>query len=311
MIALRQTLLPVPVRPAINRCGSVDRSTVNGFPETSLPRKMGIRILLTRPSTSSITSRSRTICRVSLGTSIPTVFLPGMGATIRTLGTRSAIARSSASPVILESRRPASSCTSYWAITGPVSISTTLTLKPKSANVFSRVRALRRTSCSCSSKQMSSDSLSSLISGSSYCWGASLCTASLRRSMTSSRSLLSRRWRIRSGGPVLLASLLDSGPPDCLAVGSWPLCSPSDLRASLRSLARNFRLFRTFRWPESRLEIAMSAAATSSLSSVKSLSAVAKVSNATDSFSVTAFARRCGPQWIASRTVLRANSSNV
>ena len=62
---------------------------------------------------------------------MPTVFLPGIGATMRTLGTRRAIARSSARPVIFDSRRPASSSTSYWAITGPVSISTTFTLKPK------------------------------------------------------------------------------------------------------------------------------------------------------------------------------------
>ena len=57
---------------------------------------------------------------------MPTVFLPGIGATMRTLGTRRAIARSSARPVIFDSRRPASSSTSYWAMTGPVSISTTL-----------------------------------------------------------------------------------------------------------------------------------------------------------------------------------------
>ena len=83
---------------------------------------------------------------------MPTVFLPGIGATMRTLGTRRAMARSSARPVILLSRRPASSSTSNWAMTGPVSISTTRTLKPKSRNVFSRILALRRTSFSCSSK---------------------------------------------------------------------------------------------------------------------------------------------------------------
>ena len=50
---------------------------------------------------------------------MPTVFLPGIGATIRTLGTRRAMARSSARPVILLSRSPASSSTSNWAMTGP------------------------------------------------------------------------------------------------------------------------------------------------------------------------------------------------
>jgi len=38
MIELRQTLLPVPVRPAINRCGNAARSTTIGLPATSLPR---------------------------------------------------------------------------------------------------------------------------------------------------------------------------------------------------------------------------------------------------------------------------------
>ena len=46
MIELRHTDLPVPVRPAISRCGSVVRSTTSGLPATSLPRKSGIFILL-------------------------------------------------------------------------------------------------------------------------------------------------------------------------------------------------------------------------------------------------------------------------
>ena len=114
-----------------------------------------------------MTSRRRTICRSLLGTSMPTVFLPGIGATIRTLGTRRAMARSSARPVILLSRRPASSSTSNWAMTGPVWISTTRMLKPKSRKVFSRILALRRTSFSCSSKQNGSLGSSRSMPGSS------------------------------------------------------------------------------------------------------------------------------------------------
>ena len=49
MIEFRHTLLPVPVRPAISRCGSVVRSTTIGLPATSLPRKIGIRIFLALP----------------------------------------------------------------------------------------------------------------------------------------------------------------------------------------------------------------------------------------------------------------------
>ena len=124
-------------------------STTIGLPATSLPRKIGIFIVRLFAGVSSITSRRRTICRVVLGTSMPTEFFPGIGATMRTLGTRRAIARSSARFVIFASRRPASSSISYCEITGPVSTSTTFTLKPNSANVFSSTRARSRTSCSC------------------------------------------------------------------------------------------------------------------------------------------------------------------
>ena len=149
MIEFKQTDLPVPVRPAISKCGMLAMSTTMGLPATSLPRKIGIFIERLFDCVSSITSRRRTICRVVFGTSMPTEFLPGIGATIRTLGTRSAIARSSARLVILASRRPASSSISYCEITGPVSISTTFTLNPNSPKVFSSTFARSRTSCSC------------------------------------------------------------------------------------------------------------------------------------------------------------------
>ena len=151
MIEFKHTDLPVPVRPAINKCGKLARSTVRDFPETSLPRNRGIFCFLICGPLSSITSRIRTICRCSFGTSMPTLFLPGIGATMRTLGTRRAIAKSSARPVILLNRRPASSSISYCAMTGPVSISTTRTLKPKFLKVSSRTLAFRLTSSVCSS----------------------------------------------------------------------------------------------------------------------------------------------------------------
>ena len=145
----------------------VVRSKASGLPETSLPRKIGICIFSVRLSVSSITSRSRTTCCVSFGTSMPTVFFPGIGATTRTLGTRKAIAKSSESPDILESRNPASSSTSYCAITGPVSTSTTLTRNPKLENVFSSNRAFLRTSSACSFKCTWSEGSSNSLSGNS------------------------------------------------------------------------------------------------------------------------------------------------
>ena len=98
------------------------RSKTRGEPLTSLPRKRGILHFLGLASSVAITSFKRTITRRSLGTSMPTVVLPGIGATIRTLGTARAIARSSARLMIRDTRRPASSSISNWVMTGPVSI---------------------------------------------------------------------------------------------------------------------------------------------------------------------------------------------
>ena len=127
IIALRQTDLPVPVRPAISRWGMSARSKTSGMPLASLPRNSGMRHSWNRSPTPAITSPSRTMLRWSLGTSMPTVVLPGIGATIRTLGTARAIARSSARLMIFDTRSPASSSISNWVMTGPVSIWTTRT----------------------------------------------------------------------------------------------------------------------------------------------------------------------------------------
>ncbi len=86
MIAFKHTLLPVPVRPAISKCAATPNRRRADYLRTSLPKKIGIFSFFTLPSDSSITSRSLTTWRCSLGTSMPTVFLPGMGATMRTLG---------------------------------------------------------------------------------------------------------------------------------------------------------------------------------------------------------------------------------
>ncbi len=78
------------------------RSKTIGEPLASLPRNRGMRKLSNFRSTPDITSPSRTTWRWSLGTSMPTVVCPGIGATMRTLGTARAIARSSARLMIFE-----------------------------------------------------------------------------------------------------------------------------------------------------------------------------------------------------------------
>ena len=64
MIEFKQTDFPVPVRPAIRRCGSFAKSATIGAPPTSLPRKIGIAIFSACAAHSSITSRRRTSWRL-------------------------------------------------------------------------------------------------------------------------------------------------------------------------------------------------------------------------------------------------------
>ena len=113
------------------------------MPFTSLPRNKRdaqLRPMLA-PRRRSPRRAGRSLRR-SLGTSMPTVVLPGIGATMRTLGTARAMARSSARPATFETRRPASSSISNWVMTGPVSIWTTRTLQPNSSSVSPGAGAL-------------------------------------------------------------------------------------------------------------------------------------------------------------------------
>ncbi len=76
------TLLPEPVAPAISRCGISARSAIIGFPYTSLPNATGILARLFFHSSLSSRSRMITLVFTALGTSTPTVLLPGTGARI-------------------------------------------------------------------------------------------------------------------------------------------------------------------------------------------------------------------------------------
>ena len=92
MRLLVQTLLPVPVAPATNRCGALARSTTTGLPETSLPRAMGMSALPLRHASDSITERMKTAWLLVLETSTPTTGRPGIGASTRTLSAERFIA---------------------------------------------------------------------------------------------------------------------------------------------------------------------------------------------------------------------------
>ena len=102
MIELMQTLLPLPVAPAIKRWGILARSVTLGSPETLFPSasvkrdRMAARL----NGADSTTLRSVTSAAVRLGTSIPTNGLPGTGDSMRSDGAASASAKSFESAVI-------------------------------------------------------------------------------------------------------------------------------------------------------------------------------------------------------------------
>ena len=107
MIAFMQTLLPLPVAPAISRWGILPRSATTGTPETPLPSASASFVLAPRSLNSfglhnvahgdrPRRCRSALRCRPSR--------LPGTGASMRSAGAASASARSFCSAVILFTR---------------------------------------------------------------------------------------------------------------------------------------------------------------------------------------------------------------
>ena len=178
--------------------------------------------------------------RSSFGTSTPTVFFPGIGATTRTAGTRSAIARSSARLVTFESRNPASSSSSNCVITGPVSTSTTFTLRPNSPNVFSSVTAATRAFFARSSYGNSSASSNRLSGGSSYRAPSPDQLAASSRATTWSRCD-----RTVTGGLTLISPESDSSSTSSAASSS---SSPSATGSSSFSLTTVSRRLRAPRW---------------------------------------------------------------
>ena len=97
IIEFRHTDLPQLVAPAISMCGILVRSAHFGWPAMSLPSTKASLEGADRKSWRSSTSRKRTRCTFLLGTSMPTTFLPGTGASIRT-----AIADSAARHIAVE-----------------------------------------------------------------------------------------------------------------------------------------------------------------------------------------------------------------
>ncbi len=158
IMAFKATLLPVPVAPAINKCGILSSSATTGFPTISLPRQM-VSFDFDLPKALEATiSFNLTISLAALGISIPITAFPGIGATIRMLVARSARARSSVRLTILLILIPGAGLYSKVVITGPGDTSTTWPLTPKSSSFFSRsLDCMRKFSLLASTCRVSED----------------------------------------------------------------------------------------------------------------------------------------------------------
>jgi len=141
IIELSPTLFPVPVAPAMSRCGILSILVATGWPRRSLPSPRVRRESDWTNSFEETISRRLTISRCSLGISMPTTSRPGMGATIRMEMADNARAKSSERPTIFDSLIPGAGRYSKVVITGPGRISTTSPRTLKSLSLPSRILA--------------------------------------------------------------------------------------------------------------------------------------------------------------------------
>ena len=137
IIAFKPTLLPVPVAPAIKRCGILSSSAVTGSPTIFLPRQIVSFDFVFSKTLEPTISLNLTSSFVSLATSMPITAFPGIGATILMLAARRASARSSVRLTILLIFIPGAGLYSNVVTTGPGNTAATFPLTPKSSSFFS------------------------------------------------------------------------------------------------------------------------------------------------------------------------------
>ena len=132
-----QTDLPDPVVPAIIKWGIAVKSPTIACPEIFLPKAIGKLIPFFLNFSSAIISLKKTSSLTWLGISIPTVFFPGI---VATLVERELVflAMSSERLIILETLIPGAGSNSYKVTTGPWLIFLIFPLTPKSKKIFSK-----------------------------------------------------------------------------------------------------------------------------------------------------------------------------
>ena len=146
-MAFRPTDLPLPVAPATSRCGILVKSATNTSLLTVQPRHIGSLARLSWKAFDPSTSRMGTTCGSRLGTSMPMVPLPGMGAMMRMPRAARLSAMSSSRPRILLTRTPSCGTISNSVTVGPTCTMISLISIPYLLKV-SRMRSLF-SSCSC------------------------------------------------------------------------------------------------------------------------------------------------------------------
>ena len=145
-MVLRPTLLPLPVEPAMSRCGIAARSETTGLPVVSLPRARGSRLLASTNSAETRISRRYTVAVSGFGTSTATVPRPGIGPMMRTAAAFMARARSSERFTTWLTLTPAAGSNSYEVMTGPGLACTMCPSTPKSWSLRLSVLALASSS---------------------------------------------------------------------------------------------------------------------------------------------------------------------
>ena len=136
MIAFNPTDLPWPVAPATRRWGIFARSTINTSLVIVLPKAIGSSIFDSWNFLEFKIENIETMLGLALGTSIPIVPLPGIGAIIRIPIAAKLSAISSSKFLIFEIRTPWAGVISYKVIVGPTVARILLICTPKSFNTL-------------------------------------------------------------------------------------------------------------------------------------------------------------------------------
>ena len=118
-MAFRPTDFPCPVAPAIKRWGILAKSTISVSLEIVLPKAIGNSIFEFWNLSEAISFFIETIWGLELGTSIPIVPFPGIGAMILIPKAAKLSAISSSKFLILLIRTPGAGMISYKVTVGP------------------------------------------------------------------------------------------------------------------------------------------------------------------------------------------------